>query len=212
MTDSTTAGYLAPLTPALAADIDLDMLLQPAVVGITGMADALVVIKGQPIPPLQPDRSQTWCAIGVTGIDAAANIDDVHDGEAAWGLGESRLFRQEDIEVTASFYGPQARTMASFLRDGIAVGQNRDVLEASGLKFVRTERITGLADFENSQYVRRCDAVLRFRRMVGRTYPIRNIVSLAGEIASDGGDATSPAPVATDLGYALAAIDPTTGV
>lgn len=205
MTDSTAPGYLVPLTPAPPEDIDLSALIQPAIVGITGLPDSLVVIKGQPIPPLHPDRSQTWCAHGVTGIDAPPNIDVVHDGEAAGGLGQSRHFRQEEIEVTASFYGPAARSTAAMLRDGFEVGQNRDALEASGLVYVQPERITGLADLENSQFVRRADFVFRLRRMVGRTYAVRNVVTLAATSGSFDG----PAPTLTDIGAALAATDPT---
>lgn len=207
MTDSTTGGFLAPLTPAPAEDIDLSALLQPVIVGITGLSDALVVIKGQPIPPAQPDRPITWCAHGVMAVDAPPNIDIVHDGQAVGGLGQSRHFRQEEIEVLVSFYGPAARSTASLLRDGLEVGQNREALEASGFVYVRPERITGLADFENKQFVRRADFVFRLRRMIGRTYAIRNVVQLAGTLLGDGAES----PVTTDLGAALAATDITIG-
>ena len=186
--DSTAPGYLAPLSPAPAEDIDLDALIQPAIVGITGMDDALVVIKGQPVPPEQPGRAITWCAFGVRDIDPQVNPDTVHIGYADQGLGVDRVFRQEEIEVIASFYGPAARAMASRLRDGFAVGQNRDALRASGLVYVRPERVTGIADLVNQQFVRRADFVFRLRRMVGRTYPIRNVDFLAGFTVADGGD------------------------
>lgn len=206
MTDSTASGYLAPLTPAPAEDVDLDQVLCRAVTGITSLSDSLVVVKGLPKPALQADRPATWCAVGVTGIDAPPNVDVVHDGEAAGGLGQSRHFRQEEIEVTASFYGPFARQTAALLRDGLEVGQNRDALEAAGLVYVQPERITGLADFTNTQFIRRADLVFRLRRMVGRTYAIRNVVSLAGTLGSYDG----AAPALTDIGAALAATDPTT--
>jgi hypothetical protein len=203
VTDSSTAGYLAPLTLAPAEDVDLDQVLCRVVAGIAGLTDALVVVKGLPRPALQPDRPTTWCAVGVTGIDAPPNIDAVHDGEADRGLGQSRHFRQEEIEVTASFYGPAARSTAALLRDNFEVGQNRDALSAQGLVYVRPERITGLADFENTQFVRRADFVFRLRRMVGRTYAIRNVVELAAVVGADGGSPSNPWPVVADVGDAL---------
>ena len=207
MTDSSTGGYLAPITPAPVEDIDLDQVLCRAVTGITGLPDTLVIVKGLPRPALQPDRPVTWCAVGVTGIDAPPNIDVVHDGCAAGGLGQSRYFRQEEIEATASFYGPAARSTAALLRDGLEIGQNREALEAAGIVYVRPERITGVPDFENTLFVRRADFVFRLRRMVGRTYAIRNVLHLAGVAGAFDG----PTPVLTDLGAALAATDPTIG-
>lgn len=207
MTDSTAAGYLAPITPAPAEDIDLDQVLCRMVTGITGLPDAFVIVKGLPRPALQPDRPTTWCAVGVTGLDAPPNIDVVHDGCAAAGFGQSRYFRQEEIEAMASFYGPSARSMAALLRDGLEVGQNREALEAAGVVYVRPERITPLADLENKLFVRRADFVFRLRRMVGRTYAIRNVAELDGVIGAFDGTA----PVLTDLGAALAATDPTIG-
>ena len=185
MNNSTTRGYLAQTDAPPAEDIDLDMLIQPAVVGITGMLDALVVIKGQEVPPDQPDRPVTWCAIGTTGIDQDQYPSEVHVGSAEGGQGISRFFLGEEIEVMASFYGPQARAMASRLAAGLKVQQNTDQLRASGLAYVRFERLTNLADLENEEYVRRCDAVFLLRRMVGRTYSIRNVERLAAEAVVD---------------------------
>lgn len=195
MNDSTAAGYLAQTDAPPSEDVDLDALIQPAVVGITGLPDALVLIKGQAVPPDNPNRTLTWCAVGTTLIEATANADDRHDGTGANGLGTSQISRQEEIEVTASFYGPASRACAARLRDGLSVAQNRDALAFAGLIYVRAERLMGLAEMENQQFVRRCDIVLHFRRMVGRTYPIRNILSVVGTASSVDG----PAPVTSSF-------------
>ena len=182
---SSTGGYLAPESTALVDDIDLDALIQPIIVGITGLPDGQVLIKGQGVPPSQPARTMTWCAFAVTTTTPDINASYAHDGAADGGLGATTEIRNEDLEVTASFYGPASRQYAAILRDGFGIGQNRETMRAEGLAYVGMQRVTFVPDLENTQRVRRADLVFRIRRFALRTYPIRNVVSVEGTITAD---------------------------
>ncbi|MDR3488811.1 MAG: hypothetical protein P4M05_28400 [Bradyrhizobium sp.] len=182
--DSSTGGYLAPLE-SLVDDAELDLLFQPVIVGVTGLAGSLVRRKGQAVPGPQPDRNTTWCSFAAMTTDADTNPNIVHDGNALDGEGVDYGLRSETIEVTVTFYGPSAVGTAKILRDGLGIPQNRDQMRCDGLAYVGLERITFVPDLENGQVVRRADVVFRARRMAVRTYPVRNITSASGTVTTD---------------------------
>ena len=184
---SASGGYLAPIGTQLAEDTDLDSLIQPMIAGITGLAGNLVRPKWQAVPPAQPDRTITWCAFGVSVTEADTYPTLVHDGCDANGLGTTTEFRTEYLEMMASFYGPSCRAAAATLRDGLGISQNREALRASGLAFVQVERMTRVPDLQNTQFVNRVDIVVRFRRVVIRTYGIENVLSAQGDFIADQG-------------------------
>ena len=199
MGDSTVAGFLSPEGTLPPDDINLDALLQPIIVGITGLPDAQVIIKGQPIPPAQPGRTLTWCAFAVMTTTADMNPSIVHDGTGDGGLGTDTSIRQEQLEVMASFYGPASRGTVAALRDGLGIGQNREAMRALGFAYVGMDRVTFVPDLENTQFVRRADLVFRVRRMAIRTYPIRNILSIQGQVIVDSGNAVGEEIVTADF-------------
>ena len=192
--DSSTGGFLAPLEQ-LADDAALDLLFQPVIVGITGLDGTLVRRKGQEVPGAQPARETTWCAFAATTTQSDTNPSLVHDPHADGGLGRDIELRSETIEVTASFYGPAAIGSAKILRDGLDIPQNREAMRAQGLAYVDLVRITFVPDLQNGQMIRRGDVVFRVRRMVVRSYAIRNILSIDGAVITDVGGPAGPTTV-----------------
>lgn len=199
---SATGGWLQPtgkITAPAEGDA-LDDLLQQAVVGITGLAGTLVRPRWQPVPTQEPPAPDTnWCAIGVhdeTPDDNAAVIhhgdgdaEDTDTGALAGGWSETQ--RHSDLQVLASFYGAQALSYANILRDGLAIAQNRDMLRAGGLAFVSSGKAVAMPELVSNRWRRRFDVMIKFRRMVQRSYAVRNINEAVGEIVSD----TTPDPV-----------------
>jgi len=178
MNDSSTGGYLAPFAPPPPDDADFDKIVQAAVVGITGLPGNLVRPRWQPVAPIQPEATVNWCAIGVISYapDANAAFLGSTDGQS------QSSQRHEAIELLASFYGPSASGYAHLMRDGIAVGQNRDALRASGVAVVGTDVIRPVPELLNQTWRRRFDLPISLRRQVDRTWPILNILSAGGTL------------------------------
>lgn len=107
----------------------------------------------------------------VQTADAGPSIN--HDPA---GFGEDHYQRHEDIEVLASFYGPHSMSYAATFRDGVAIPQNCEGLNADGISFVESGPIRGVPELINQQWIRRYDLIARFRRMVSRTYAVQNVL------------------------------------
>ena len=176
---SASGGYLVPSTTAPDHDAALDRIVQQMVVGITGLAGAMVRPRWQPNPPKQPEPSVDWCAIGVQSVTPDASPAIEHDGA---GDGSDTVNRHEYIEFVASFYGPNGLGNATLLRDGFSLPQNVEAIGAAGLLYVGTSPITPAPALVSEQWVRKYDLRLTFRRQVSRTYPVLNLVSVVGTI------------------------------
>jgi hypothetical protein len=176
MSDSTTTGYI----PASALPVDgttLEDVLQVMVVGVTGLSGDLVRPRWQPIPPAQPAATVDWCAIGVTQELPDTNAYVEHDPTGAGGLGVDIEQRHEDIEVLASFFGPNSQAYAKLLILGLRIAQNLETLSTAGLKFKRMGPARNIPDLISFQYIRHVDVELTFRRIVYSTFQVRTIVS-----------------------------------
>jgi len=172
---SATGGYLLPVSPGTPEqDLDLDVVMQSLVTGLTGLDGTLVRPRWQPTQPRMPDASTTWAAVGVTLITPDDNAVITHDGA---GSGRDGLVRHEDIEVLASFYGPQAGRLAGIARDGLHIPQNVEALAPLGIAFVKASVTRPVPELVNQQWVRRVDLPFHLRRIVRRTYPVLNILS-----------------------------------
>ncbi|WP_288074671.1 hypothetical protein [Pseudomonas sp.] len=178
---SATGGYLAPGGPPLPADIGLEDILQPMVAGITGLAGQYVRPRWQPKPPKQPEPSVDWCAIGVTSTTNDANPAIEHDGT---GDGEDRYQRHQQIDVLASFYGPNAQGYGQRLSDGIYLPQNGEAIRQSGMVFVEAGELIAVPELVNQQWIRRYDLRIRLRRKIERTYQVLNILSAAPAVTT----------------------------
>lgn len=193
---SATGGYLPPAgSPAPLEDASLDAAFQKAVVGITGLPGSMVRPRWQSTMPKQPEASVNWCAIGVL-IQSADNGPAINHDPS--GDGSDGYVRHEDIELLASFYGPNGAGFAALFRDGIAMPQNVEGLRVDGISFVECGQIRSAPEFFNQQWFRRFDMQARFRRKVTRTYPVLNVLSadinLKDDTWLDATIAVQPAP------------------
>lgn len=186
MSDSASGGYLAPSSDSPAEDDALARQLQAMVVGITGLPGAMVRPRWQPTPPAQPAITVDWAAIGVTRQRPVDHIGAiVHRSDADGGLGADELQRHEEIELLASFYGPNAQGFASRLRDGLSIGQNREALAAQDIAFVACGEIVHAPELVQTRWRRRADLAVTLRRQITRVYPVRNLTAAEGTIASE---------------------------
>lgn len=171
---SATGGYLTPTTVSPAYDLPLDVQVQGMVAGITGLAGNLVRPRWQPRPPAQPSASTNWCAVGITEIGAAYGH---HQSHVSTGEGYDESEAYEDLELLASLYGPGSAGLATLLRDGLWVAQNREAMQAVGLRLRDVgRRVTLLGELVNQEYIRRADVTVSLSRVVTRRYPILNLL------------------------------------
>ncbi len=74
-------------------------------------------------------------------------------------------------------FGPRALRHAAQLRDGAAVPQNREPLQAQGIAISGAGPILAQHELVNQQWIRQFDMTLRFARQVIRSYPVLNLLS-----------------------------------
>lgn len=184
--DSTQSGYLAPeTTPTY--DLDLDLTLQAAIAGVTGLDPSLVRPRLQPSPPNQPQAGTNWCAFGVVRSMPDTVTWEFHDPTGDGGIGTDLVQQDEIHEVLLSFFGPAANKYESIFRVGIQIGQNRDALTTAGVGFVEVRGPVILPALLKEQFVRRVDSTFVIRRRVELIYPIRTVVELDSTINFDNG-------------------------
>jgi hypothetical protein len=185
--DSSTGGYLAP-TSALAPEDDaFDNIMQEFVVGVTALPTNLVRPRWQPVPPDQPEANVNWCAIGLIEEDPQSGRSMItHDGAASGGLGADTLQVNDEAEIMASFYGPNAGQFAKLFRDGIMLPQNREALTLQGYRLCHMPSAARLAaELVNQVTIRRFDVTFRVKRESITVWPIENIASLQVELITD---------------------------
>jgi hypothetical protein len=189
--DSSTGGYLSPAVASPPHEDDaLTAIFQQMIVGITGLPGSMVRPRWQPTVPKQPEPTVNWCALGITvqALDDGPTI--IHNGA---GNGSDTYIRHEQIDVLASFYGPNAMQYAQQLADGLAIPQNLEQLKAQDMNSVDTGEIRAAPDLVNEQWIRRYDMQLTFRRKITRSYAVLNILSAQGTIQTP----TVTTPIAT---------------
>lgn len=176
MSDSTAAGILPPVTPGPEPleDQALDRFLQQYVAALTGIDGALVRPRWQTEPPNQPDIGTTWIALGVSIIRGDTNAAEIHAADGA----ASTIYRNEELEVLISTFGPGAGAAWARLRDGLAVEQNRAYLSAAGFGLIELTDCISAPAFINERWQRRLDSTLRLRRGVTRRFPVLSLAAL----------------------------------
>lgn len=150
------AGWLCPAGgPDEAA---LEDALHDMVCGLCGLSGEMVRPRWQPRPAPVPAPEADWCAFGIVSQSA--------EGGMAWHeKGSTRLEVQETLLVMFSFYGPNARSKASCLRNGLWIEQNRAVLrEGANLALVRVGEITSAPELANGRWLKREDISITFTR------------------------------------------------
>jgi hypothetical protein len=187
--DSSTGGYLlpdgGPTAPLQGAA--LTAFFQQVFTGLTGLAGSMVRPRWQPVPPNQPDVNSDWMAFGITSRRGDTFAYEVHNPAAAGGNGQDLMFRNEELEILCSVYGPDADANASNIRDGLAVPQNREALVLAGMALVECGDIVAVPQLLNAQWFYRLDMPVRFRRSVVQTYSVLHLLSAAGTLYNDNG-------------------------
>jgi hypothetical protein len=185
---SASGGPLAPLaSPAPLEGEDLNNFLQQIVVSCTGLDGTMVRPRWQVEPPNLPRAGTAWCALGIQLRTADTFAYVKHDGA---GLGSALLQRHEELEILSSFYDTgtngQADMYAALLRDGLAIGQNREPLFLAGMGLKSVGDLTAVPSLLKLLWLYRVDVPFVIRRVVERTYAILNIASAGLTLEADG--------------------------
>ncbi|WP_428848012.1 phage neck terminator protein [Serratia marcescens] len=168
--DSTTPGYLTPVSDGPTYDEALERQISRWIRGVTGMEKDNVYPRWTDPQPQIPKNGTTWCAFGITGVQEDANPAYIQGAENA------EQWSHETIDILVCFYGPQGMTVATRFRDGLFVSQNNDELKNNDLTLLDCGRIFNLPELINNQWVRRYDIAVRLRRKVIREYGIKSLV------------------------------------
>lgn len=182
MNTSATGGYLTPTSPEILEGDALDDVITEAVAGITGLPGAMVRPKWQAKPPKRPALSVDWCAMGLTESAADAGPVIVHKPSGGAGLGENHYTRHKDVTALVSFYGPNAKSFAQRLEDGLTIAQNLEILQEKSISFVSAGTIRAVPESVNMQWVERYDLLVYFRRAVTRVYAVQTIETAGVEL------------------------------
>lgn len=179
---SATGGPLLPSSSAPSDDDALVDFLNAVIAGITGLSGTLIRPRWQERPPPLPPVGTTWMAtgIGTRSGDTFPEVEHDPDGEGA-----DNLNQHEEFVLDCTFYGPAAQSTATLLRDGLNIAQNREVLDTNGVKFIATGPMPNTPEVVNQRWLMRTDMPITFRREVGRTYPVLNIIEAVGTVVTD---------------------------
>lgn len=172
--DSSTGGYLLPeVTGESLSGDNLRNLLQEFVVGLTGLSGNVVIPRWQPEPVNVPDRAITWVSLGLSNRNPNSFPSIVHhpDGE-----GFDQLISHQELELTLTFYGPQADYYCGRFRDGVFVEQNREILILNSIEVVDIGNQINTAELIKNIYTSRYDISISLRQKIIRKYPILNVL------------------------------------
>lgn len=176
--NSSTGGYLTPTSAAPPFDDALDDIFHDVLQGVLGMTDAtLVRPRFQPEPPDEPEPGVDWVAFGITDSKKDWNPYQGFDPLAFDGLGAIVTQQDEEFTLSLSYFGPNARAAQSLFEDGIKLDQNREALEALGIKFMGHYDAYRLPALLKQLWVNRIDQKFTFRRRVVRQYAVLTIAS-----------------------------------
>ncbi len=192
MADNTSAsgGYLLPAaTPAPLEGEDLFVFIQTQVKGITGMDGKLVRPAPQGEPPNIPPQATAWAAIQITQIPADTFPAVIHRPDAFGGLGGDELQQNEQIAVLTSFYDTgvtgQAMNLATLLRTGYAIAQNREPLRKAGFAINSMGTETPVPVILKERWLYRVDLNFILSRQITRLYRVQNVLSVDQNLSTN---------------------------
>ncbi|GAB2938248.1 phage neck terminator protein [Hafnia psychrotolerans] len=170
--DTTVAGWLTPTGDPPDDDEALERKLSDWILGLSGLPDGYVRPRWTPIQPPQLPQDTNWCAFGILGISDDANpaFQNQTDDSA-------EMWKHEQIECMASFYGPSSQGIGSQFRDGLMISQNNAQLNTLSLSLGTFTKLVPAPELINNQWVRRYDITIYLRRKLIRTYGIKTFLS-----------------------------------
>lgn len=180
--DSTALGFLRPIGDTIPVDDALRDLVYTTLVGLTGLEGDMVRPAFQKDPPAQPDFDADWLAFRITAGPTDTFAFEGHDGS---GDGSSYVQRNQVLEVAVFVYGPNAEHYDAWIRDGLQITQNRDILRSFGIAVISHDAPTTLPALTKQQFVWRVDSTIVLRRSTVRTFGVRNVLSAQGEVHSE---------------------------
>jgi hypothetical protein len=179
MTDSSTGGYLLSTTTPT-NDLDLDVVFQNLIAGLTGIDGQYVRPRFQDEPTPPPTKGITWVAVGIM-----TSVADTYPAVAfVDGTGDV-LIHHERIDVLCSFYGPKAERAKASARDGLIIGQNREVIAALGIDYIGPSNELRVPVQIKTIWTNRIDMTLTFHRQIIQTYDVLSIETSAGILDTD---------------------------
>lgn len=178
--DSSTGGYLSPQSPLPLNDIDLRRFFHDVIAGITGLENTLVIPAWQRNPPPIPKIETDWCAYSFTRQVADNEPAQVQISDL---LCEMRT--NEQIDLLCTFYGDNAQSLCSALRDGIYISQNREPMLLAGMGLVGVDAMQHVPEMKNERYYDRYDLTINIRREIRRQFPILTLLKAQGTIYAD---------------------------
>jgi hypothetical protein len=182
--NSASGGYLVPISPLPLDDEELGRRLSNLVAGVTGIPGNLVRPRWQKNPPPIPDENVDWVAVGVISYPSVHGTPRLsHHGEQ-----EGYTVAQDpgQVNVLASFYGPNCSALARLCRTSLWVNQNWEQLAPLGLTLADVGDVTVTAELVNETWLRRADMPIFLAQTIDRTYAILNILSADGIIHASG--------------------------
>lgn len=164
---SATGGYLVETETAL----NVERFFHDVIMNLTGIDKTLVRPRWQPDEPTMPASGTDWVGFGVSDLDAPESgyIEENVAGTSA------TMKRQERYAVLCSFYGANARTNLRKMRDGLQVGQNREVLFANNFGYIGCSSATHAPELINDVWFDRYDITFEFVREASKAYNIQSI-------------------------------------
>ncbi|MCC8364918.1 hypothetical protein J8V57_01260 [Xenorhabdus sp. PB61.4] len=169
MNTSEQAGWLTPDNEP-AYDEELERLLSQWLRAVSGLPNGMVRPRWTPAPAAQPSADNNWCGFGIVELPVDDNPAFTNQTQE-----HGELWRHEEFECSASFYGPRSQWYITRFRDGISLSQNNAELNKLGLSVVKHSGITAFPEHINNQWVRRYDITVILRRKVVRRYGTKAI-------------------------------------
>lgn len=191
---SATGGFLYPTTPTAPNDQELEDILQPWIVGLSGLDGSLVRPLQQEDPPPRPPREVTWISLGVKShrrdwsafnhhVSFLQNKEDGSQTRVSY----DEQYRNEELEIILSCYGPTADATSAALWNNAQVAQNREYLYLHSLFFTSVEDPITVSEKIKQKWLRRVDLRIRLRRGVSLRYPVLDLESVPIDITAECG-------------------------